>query len=164
MRSYIDGLLRYFEFSGRSTRAQYWLFGLVSFVVIVAALFADAALSGVPVGMRTWGGLTVFATIFHVIPGISVTVRRLHDSGRSGWWYFISLVPFGSLLLLVWMCWPSDDSGNDYGDHPRDGERRYEPRQRQSRNYSTIPRNVRMGSSAGRPPSIDGGSSPQRFI
>ena len=163
MRSYFDGLLRYFEFSGRSTRMQYWMFSLMSFVVVVAAIFADAALMNLPVGPGSWGGLTLFAVFFHVIPGVTVTVRRLHDSGRAGWWYLISLIPFGSLLLLVWMCWPSDEYGNDYGDHPRDGERR--PARREQA-YTTIPRVVRMGSNAARPPSVsrDGGATPQRFI
>ena len=164
MRSYFDGLLRYFEFSGRSTRTQYWLFVLFSIIVSVAAIFADAWLSGIPVSSQVWGPLTVFAALFHTIPGITVVVRRLHDTGRSGWWYLINFVPFGFILILVWMCWPSDEYSNDHGDHPWDSARRAEPRLRDA--YSTIPRTVRMGSNAARPPSIgrDGGNSPERFI
>ena len=52
MRSYFDGLLRYFEFSGRSTRTQYWLFVLFSIIVSVAPIFADAWLSGIPVSSQ----------------------------------------------------------------------------------------------------------------
>lgn len=164
MRSYFDGLLRYFEFSGRSTRRQYWLFSLFSLLVAILALLSDRWFGCVPLTSSYWGPMTVFVAFFHTLPGITVTVRRLHDIGRSGWWYWIGLVPLvGGLLLLVWMCWPSDDYANDYGEHPRgtaDGYRR------QRATYSTIPRTVRMGSNAARPPSIgyDGGVAPERFI
>lgn len=163
MRSYFDGLLRYFEFSGRSTRAQYWLFSLFSALLAVVAVFADSYLSGIPIQAQVWGPLSVFVGLFTAIPGVTVTVRRLHDIGRSGWWYFITMVPIvGIIVLLVWMCWPSDDYSNDYGPHPRDGQ----PAPRQRPTYSTIPRQVRMGSNAGRPPSIgrSGLAEPERFI
>jgi uncharacterized membrane protein YhaH (DUF805 family) len=163
MRSYFDGLLRYFEFSGRSTRMQYWMFALFSTLLGVGAVFADRYVNGVPLDGRSWGPLLVFVSLVHAIPGITITVRRLHDIGRSGWWYFITLIPIiGSIVLLVWMCWPSDDYANDYGEHPHDAQ----PASRQRQAYSTIPRTVRMGSNAARPPSIgrSGLAEPERFI
>lgn len=163
MRSYFDGLLRYFEFSGRSTRAQYWLFSLFSALCMVGALFGDAYLSGIPVGSQVWGPLTVFAALFHAVPGVTVTVRRLHDIGRSGWWYCITIIPIlGGILLLVWMCWPSDDYDNAYGDHPRDSQPAPTPRNA----YTTIPRQIRMGSNPARPAAIgrSGLAEPERFI
>ena len=164
MRSYFDGLLRSFEFSGRSTRAQYWLFTLFSIIVCVAAVFADSLLTGVPVQSKELGPLTVFVAVVHTLPTLTVTVRRLHDIGRSGWWYFIYALPvIGAVVMLVWMCWPSDEYANDYGDT---SDRGAGSRRRRRETYSTIPRVVRMGSNAARPPSIsrDGHNTQERFI
>ena len=117
MFGYFDTMLRYFEFSGRSSRTQYWVFNIAMVVLLIGAVVLDIE----ALGYRSLGPLTLFVCIVHVIPGITVTVRRLHDSGRSGWWYWISLVPFvGGLWLLVLMCLGPDTYGsNDYGDDPR---------------------------------------------
>ena len=56
-----------------------------------------------------------------IIPSLAVTVRRLHDAGHSGWWYFISLIPFvGGIILLVMLCEDSQDGDNKYGPNPKD--------------------------------------------
>lgn len=160
MRSYLDGMLRYFEFSGRSTRRQYWLFWLVATLLTILALAADTNFFRyVPTSYEQLGMFTVFAAIIHIIPGITVTVRRLHDSDRSGWWYFIPLVPLiGAIILLVWMCWPPETI-NRFGPDPRDEGPYREP------NRSTIPRQVRMGSDrAHRPLPLEDASVDQRFI
>lgn len=165
MRSYFDGLYRYFEFSGRSTRMQYWVFALFSLLLAIGAFLGDFYLFDVPLASGHWGPLTTFFALFHTIPGVTLTVRRLHDIGRSGWWYFIPLVPLvGSIVLFVWMCWPSEEGSNAYGDDLRDGDN-YAARGRPLRTYSSIPRQVRMGS-ASRAPSVgrDSGSSSERFI
>ncbi|HEV7344195.1 MAG TPA: DUF805 domain-containing protein [Devosia sp.] len=164
MRSYFDGLLRYFELSGRSTRAQYWLYFLLSLLVGAAAVFADSWLAGVPFTSAELGPLTAFAALFHAIPSVTVTVRRLHDTGRSGWWYLLYFVPLGFIFILVWTCLPSDDYANDYGDHPRDAAG--QPMRRARQTHSTIPRLVRMGSNGTRPQTIgqDLGPAPERFI
>jgi uncharacterized membrane protein YhaH (DUF805 family) len=52
------------------------------------------------------------------IPDLAVTVRRLHDTDRSGWWYLLLIVPFGWVLVLVWMCTKGTDGQNDYGPDP----------------------------------------------
>lgn len=164
MRSYFDGLLRYFELSGRSTRAQYWLYFLFSLLVSAAAVFADSYVSGMPFSPRELGPLTAFAALFHAIPSVTVTVRRLHDTGRSGWWYLLYFVPLGFIVILVWMCSRSEEYSNDYGPHPQSGGYRYARQEPQS--YSTIPRLVRMGSNGTRPQTIgrDFGTAPDRFI
>ena len=158
MGSYFDGMLRYFEFSGRSTRLQYWMFFLVQLVLFAGALFAD----------YSWGNLartsnveatslplTLFVVFVHVIPGITVQVRRLHDIGKSGAWYLLHFVPFGGLVLLYWACCASE-TGSNY-DGPDVAS--YRPRASKA---STIPQGVRMGS--GRTPT--GGQQPAegRFI
>ena len=166
MRSYFDGMLRYFEISGRSTRMQYWMFALIQLLLTVGAVAIDYQTGG----FRDLGNpqptATLFIGIVHIVPAFTLTIRRLHDVGRSGWWYFLPLVPIvGAIILLVWMCWPSDEYANAYGDHPRNAGPAPAPRYRRPQ-HSTIPRQVRMGSNAARPPSVgyDGLAAPDRFI
>ena len=148
MISYFDSMLRYFEFSGRSTRRQYWLFFLFATIAFGVALYADYTVDGTNFAEGEYGPFTLFAGLFHFIPGITVTVRRLHDTGHSGWWYFIPLVPvIGSIAMLVWMMWPPEQGENDFGPDPR-GARAQAAWARTPR--KTIPRQVRMGSSAAR--------------
>ncbi|MCR6672792.1 DUF805 domain-containing protein [Devosia ginsengisoli] len=165
MRSYFDGMLRYFEMSGRSTRMQYWMFFTIQFVLTVMAVLIDYQLGGFRDLKNPQPTATMFMSIVHFIPGITVGVRRLHDIGRSGFWYLLYFVPFAGLVLLYWACCPSEPGHNAYDD-PEPS--RYEPRGRQAAmpRYSTIPRTVRMGSNAARPPSIgyDGLAAPDRFI
>ncbi|KQW81218.1 hypothetical protein ASC89_05155 [Devosia sp. Root413D1] len=123
MFGYFDTMLRYFECTGRSSRTQYWVYTLVSLLLLFGALYVDIAMLGYfRPGVSGLGPLTLFCVFIHVVPNITVTVRRLHDSGRSGWWYWISLVPFiGGIWLLVLMCFGPDGYGaNAYGDDPRE--------------------------------------------
>ena len=114
MVSYFDALLRYFEFAGRSSRRQYWLFYLFVLLAIFAASICDALFLGwkpqpfsrseMALGWQSvalhFGPLTSFVLIFHFIPNLTVTVRRLHDTGRSGWWMLLNIVPFGAFVVL----------------------------------------------------------------
>lgn len=123
MFGYFDTMLRYFEFAGRSSRTQYWMYTLVSVVLVAVALYVDIAVLGYfRPGVSGFGPLTLFCVFIHIVPNITVTVRRLHDSGHSGWWYWICLVPFiGSLWLLALMFFGPDGYGaNAYGDDPRE--------------------------------------------
>jgi uncharacterized membrane protein YhaH (DUF805 family) len=165
MGSYFDGMLRYFEVSGRSTRMQYWMFFLIHFVLLVLAVVADYQLGGFARPRSPQLPLTLFVVFVHVIPAITLSVRRLHDIGKSGAWYLLNFVPFGGAVLFFWACCPSQ-SGSNLFDGPAPSN--YEPRggrpPRQA--HTTIPRVVRMGSGATRPPvpSYDGLSAPERFI
>ncbi len=163
MRSYFDSMLRYFEFSGRSTRRQYWLFWLVTTLLCLAAVFADYQLYGIRPTATNHGPFTVFASIIHVVPGITVTVRRLHDTGRSGWFYFIQLIPvIGSLILLYWMVRGPEQWDNLYGSDPRD---EMEGQWSAPSPRSTIPRQIRMGNSQhSRPAHLAQREEIQRFI
>lgn len=163
MLSYFDGMLRYFEFSGRSSRRQYWMFWLVASLLCAGALYADFKLYGIRFDTLYPGPFTAFAGIVHAIPAITVTVRRLHDIGRSGWFYFIQLIPIiGSLVLLYWMIVPPKQWDNAYGADPRDGAAD-DSFSRTPR--STIPRQVRMGNaSPQRPAHLSAQGEVQRFI
>ncbi|WP_240233388.1 DUF805 domain-containing protein [Devosia lacusdianchii] len=166
MRSYFDGLLRYFEFSGRSTRMQYWMFFLMQIFVYAAAIAVDYSLGGID-PKNPYMPATIFVMIFHVIPGLTVQIRRLHDIGKSGAWWLLNFVPFGGFVLLFWACCPSEEGSNAYdGPAPSTYEPRYRPQPQQQPRYSTIPRGVRMGNNS-RTPSMGGGAqspSSGRFI
>lgn len=165
MASYFDGLMRYFEFSGRSTRMQYWMFFLVQCLVYIVAIAVDYSLGGIN-PKRPYMPATIFVAIFHIIPGLTVQIRRLHDIGKSGAWWLLSFVPFGGLVLLFWACCPSEEGSNYYdGPAPSTYEPKYKPQPQPALpRYSTIPRNVRMGSNS-RARSLSGQSpAPGRFI
>ncbi len=108
--------------SGRSRRKEYWLFVMFC----IAAYFALGWLQHQPhliTGQVRSEGLpilTVPFVLFSLLPFLCVTVRRLHDTGRSGWWILISLVPFiGWLMLLYFMVLDSEEGPNYYGPSPK---------------------------------------------
>jgi len=105
------GFQRYFDFSGRSTRAEYWWWVLFGFLAAVVLTIVDNIMgtNGVLAGL--WGLATL-------IPGLTVTVRRLHDINKSGWWLLLGLlswliIPF--IVLLIWFIRPSYDEANRQG-------------------------------------------------
>lgn len=112
MNAYLDGLRRYFDFKGRSTRSQYWLFVLVALVLEIVALVVDSMLVQ-DAEVRPITGLLALA---HLIPSLSVAVRRLHDINRSGWWVLIAFVPLvGAIVLIVFLCTPTQPGPNRFG-------------------------------------------------
>lgn len=115
-------MLRYFEFGGRSSRREYWWYTLGSVVALLAAFFIDHNLLGYWRPNRVFGPMLLFATFVHIVPGLTLTVRRLHDAGRSGWWYWIGLVPVvgGFWLFYLTGIKGPDDASDQYGPDPRD--------------------------------------------
>jgi len=120
----------YFDFQGRARRSEYWFWGIFVALVTVIAVFASSALS-TPKGDPTLPGLIglglILFYIVALIPSLAVTVRRLHDTGRTGWWYLISFVPFGGFVLLVFTLLDSEPCDNKYGPSPKQRTRSYEP-------------------------------------
>ena len=163
MRAYLDGMLRYFEISGRSTRSQYWLFYLVESGLIIAALAIDWHTGGFD-PFHPKPTATFFVSLVHIVPNITVQVRRLHDIGRSGFWTLFGVVPIiGPIALLYWACCASGPR-NVY-DEPAPST--YQPRSGRPSlpRGSTIPRQVRMGSGLARSSaSATGDGSSERFI
>ena len=107
-----------FNFNGRATRSEYWWWGLAQFAIMFGCLFADMAklsrLEQAPLNPLEYA--TVIFGLLTLLPNLSVAIRRLHDSGRSGFWYFIIFVPFvGGLWFLVLMVLPSEHNDNIYG-------------------------------------------------
>jgi uncharacterized membrane protein YhaH (DUF805 family) len=158
VRAYFDALLRYFEFSGRSSRAEYWLFQLAASVLLVAAIYADYRTLGRLPDRQHPGLFSTFVLIFHAVPQITLAVRRLHDIGKAGGWFFLTLVPFGTLWLLVWACRGGDPGQNLYGEQPGQDVRSVEA-------TPVAHRGVRTGNAPPRPAARSGvTTASQRFI
>ena len=112
----------YANFNGRARRAEYWYFALGCFLLLIP--FYIIGIIGVAIQSQilsfTGLGLYFLAAIALIVPSLAVAVRRLHDLNKSGWYYFIGLIPFvGSIILLVWFFTDGNRFTNDYGEDPK---------------------------------------------
>ena len=120
MAWYLLAWQRATDFSGRSRRKEYWYFQLFNGIVMIflglfAVAFSDQGKPAmIPFGLMFTYGFVVF------VPSLAVTIRRLHDIGKSGWWYLIAFVPFlGGIILFVFTLLDSDPDRNKYGPNPK---------------------------------------------
>ncbi len=120
MKWFLDALKnKYATFEGRARRSEYWYFMLFYFLAIVALAIVDVIVGTYSEegGFGLLSGLFMLATI---LPSLAVTVRRLHDTDRSGWWVLINLVPIlGALVLLVFTVLDSQPGANRFGPNPK---------------------------------------------
>ena len=100
----------YVTLSGRASRSEYWYWCLFLLVGSLCALIVDGFILG---NMETQPISLIF-TLATFLPGLAVSVRRLHDVNRSGWWLLIMLTGIGILLLLYWAVQPSIEKENEY--------------------------------------------------
>ena len=108
-------LKNYAGFSGRARRKEYWMFALCHWVI----LFVLGVLAGVT-GMDMLFAVPVLYALATLSPAFAVSIRRLHDTGRSGWWVLIGLVPIvGPIVLLVFTVQDSQPGPNEYGPNPK---------------------------------------------
>lgn len=117
MHWYLHVLRNYANFTGRSRRSEYWNFVLWSIIVTVVLATCDWALgkvTGSPTGFLRW----IYA-IAVFVPSLSVAVRRLHDTNRSGWWVLLAIVPLAGLVLIWFLAQDSDGGANRYGQNPK---------------------------------------------
>ena len=114
MNWYLAVLKKYFEFEGRSGRQEFWMFVVFNIVFSIAASIIDSIL-GLSYVFSSLYGLAVF------LPGLGVSVRRLHDIGKSGWMVLVSLIPIAGIIWLI-VLWAKegDMSNNSYGPVPQD--------------------------------------------
>ena len=105
------GFKKYAGFSGRARRSEFWFWTLFTIVGVIAAVIVDAILA-----------IVLFYPIFAIgtiLPSLAVSVRRLHDTDKSGWSILISLIPFiGSIILLIWYLGEGTPGENKYGPEP----------------------------------------------
>lgn len=103
---------KYAEFEGRARRSEFWYFALFNFIVSAGLGMVDM-----------FTGLGFLSTVYGlavIIPGIAVGVRRLHDTGKSGWWLLVALIPMiGWIILLVFYLQDSQFHANEYGPNPK---------------------------------------------
>jgi uncharacterized membrane protein YhaH (DUF805 family) len=112
MNYFLDVLKKYAVFSGRARRKEYWMY-----ILFVAIIYIVLAVIGVAT-KQTWIPIVFYVGI--LLPSLGVLVRRLHDTGRSGWWVLFSLVPLvGGITVLVFVCLDSEPGDNKYGPNPK---------------------------------------------
>lgn len=105
----------YADFNGRARRREYWGFVLFYCIFYLAAYIVALIIDNI-LGLPIFSALISLAALGAIVPALAVLVRRLHDIGKSGWWYFISFIPFiGSIWLLVLLCTEGTRDHNMYG-------------------------------------------------
>lgn len=124
---------KYAVFSGRASRAEFWWWSLFQFLIAAAfdSMIVPQQLNDLSVTLATGtipppdaahATVQLISTLFSVIlflPGAAVAVRRLHDIGKSGWWYFYGLIPIaGWLAMLIWCCRHGTRGANRFGPDP----------------------------------------------
>jgi uncharacterized membrane protein YhaH (DUF805 family) len=118
MKYYLLALKNYAAFKGRSNRSEYWYFTLFQFIFVIVAILLDVAL-GLNFTPVPYGFIYLSYVLATFIPGLSVSVRRLHDLNKSGWWLLIALIPFiGGIWMLVLMASEGTRGDNKYGADP----------------------------------------------
>ena len=119
MNWFITALKKYATFEGRSQRSEYWYF-ILFYVLIYVVLAVFDGISGSFSGKAGIGLLTGIFSLAMLLPSLAVTVRRLHDTGRSGWWILIGFIPLiGGIILLVFLVQDSEAAANGYGENPK---------------------------------------------
>ena len=118
MNWYLMALKKYAIFSGRAQRSEYWFFMLFYIVGYILLAVIDGMIGT----LSLEAGIGLLSGIFllvHALPSISVSVRRLHDIDKSGWWYFLVIVPIvGPLVLMIFAIMDSKED-NQYGPNPK---------------------------------------------
>ncbi|MBC7866529.1 MAG: DUF805 domain-containing protein [Gloeobacteraceae cyanobacterium ES-bin-316] len=115
-------LKNYANFTGRARRAEYWYFVLANVILVLPFYFVGMLGIGTDNSGLSILGISVYGVILlgTFVPTLAVSVRRLHDINRSGWFYFIGLIPLiGSIIILVWFFTDGNRFTNNYGADPK---------------------------------------------
>lgn len=107
MNEFVDAFKKYAEFNGRATRREYWMFFVVNFVIILGLIFVDLII-GFPI-------LGFAYSLAVIVPSISIAVRRLHDIGKPGVYWFVTLIPFVGTIWFIILMATESDMNNEYG-------------------------------------------------
>lgn len=103
------GFSKYATFTGRSNRPEFWWFYLFICLISIALTIVEG------VGGSSAGVLSGIWTLATMIPVFSSSTRRLHDTGRSGWWQLLYITVIGAIWVIVWLCSAGDRNENQYG-------------------------------------------------
>lgn len=107
MEYFIQAIKQYTDFSGRATRKEYWMFVLFYLIFYIVLAMVDTFLGTML--------LTALFSLALMIPNISIGARRLHDTGRSGWWQLIALLPLIGVIVLIVFLVQDSHGDNEYG-------------------------------------------------
>ena len=112
MEYFMKGIRGYVDFTGRDRRRDYWMFVLVYSLIYIILSVIDELLGTVM--------LAFIFNLFMLLPSISYATRRLHDTGRSGWWQLLYFIPLlGLIVVIVFLAQDSDKETNAYGSSPK---------------------------------------------
>ncbi|NNF33586.1 MAG: DUF805 domain-containing protein [Saprospiraceae bacterium] len=117
MDYYKEALIdKYADFSGRARRAEFWQFYIIHFLVVIGLAFTSSIITP-----RIYIPAMVGYSLFALVPCLAVTVRRLHDIEKSGWWILIKMIPVaGGLIFLIFLATEGTYGPNYYGEDPKD--------------------------------------------
>ena len=119
MNWYLEVLKKYAVFSGRARRKEYWFFILFNIIFTIVAMIVDNVF-GMAIEGLGYGPIYILYGLAIILPSLGVLVRRLHDTGKSGWFFFITFIPIaGAIWLLVLLCRDSMPGENQYGLNPK---------------------------------------------
>ena len=122
MNWYLKCWKQYADFKGRARRKEYWMFFLFNIIIVFLLDMIDASM-GMLDDESGFGLLSGIYMLAVIVPNIAVSVRRLHDIGKSGWNYFIGMIPLvGPIVMIIWFATAGDVGSNDWGDDPKAGE------------------------------------------
>ena len=116
IESYKKMFTNYTTFTGRTHRKDYWGAVLINFIIgVVLGILAEI--------LSIFGILSCLYSLAVLVPGIAMSIRRMHDIGKSGWFVLLGLIPFvGWIIVLVLACIDSDPEENIYGPNPKEVE------------------------------------------
>jgi uncharacterized membrane protein YhaH (DUF805 family) len=115
-----SGFQNYVGFSGRAARSEYWYWVLFIVLLSIVALLIDLTVFG----FNTTGvnPISVIVSLATLLPNLAVSIRRLHDIDRVGWWVLLALIPLiGGIVLIVWACMRGTVGANRFGPDPLEG-------------------------------------------
>lgn len=119
---YLKCWKQYIDFQGRARRKEYWVFTLVNIIIYLLFYILSFSMMYDSSGILFLMTSIIFFlyAVAIILPSIAVAVRRLHDTGRSGWWYLLNVIPLvGSICLLVLLCLDSEPGENQWGENPK---------------------------------------------
>ena len=109
MNYYLDVLRQWKDFEGRADRREYWMFVLINFGIAIVISGLDSLI------FSETGTLSGIYALILFVPGIAVTIRRLHDIGKSGWWQLVIIIPLiGWIWFLILMAKEGESGSNKY--------------------------------------------------
>lgn len=114
------GFGNYVKFSGRACRSEYWYWTLFMMIVGAVSYYVDVNIFEVDFSEEdAVGPMQAVTSLILFLPSLGVAIRRLHDIGRSGWWFLIVAVPLvGVIVLILWACKAGDPDANRFGPSP----------------------------------------------